>query len=1107
MNLVRLSTRRPVAVTMVTIAVMLFGYVSMTRLPVNLLPDLNYPTLTVRTELPGAAPTEIETLLSKPMEETLGVTKGVRQVRSVSRPGQSDVTLEFKWGTRMDLAVLDVRERLDQLQLPKEATRPVVLRFDPSEDPIMRYGLFLQVPAAAPSEDADADLPESVPKPQPAATEADLKRLRRIAEDLIQKPMEGTDGVAAVKISGGLQDEVQVLVDLQKLAALNLTIEQLVERLRAENANISGGRVDQGSYSYLVRTLNQFVDLDEIRDTIISGNPALAPEADSSTLARPLYVRDVAEVRRGFAEREAIIRIDGAEAVEIAVYKEGDANTVRVAEIVDFTLNGLKKNLPSDVGLKPLYDQSVFIRAAIGGVKQAALFGGLLAVLVLYLFLRSAWTTAIVSVSIPVSVVATFMLMHAGGITLNIMSLGGIALAIGMLVDNAIVVLENIARKREEGAEVLTAASEGASEMGPAVTASTLTTVAVFFPLVFVEGIAGQLFSDQAMVVTGALLVSLAVAMTLIPMLASREARQIPVPPAAAVAGGGTLRRGVSRLRWGLIEGLPTAILWVLTRLLRLLAWLPNRVMPAASSAWRAGFGALQHRYRGALAWALDHRATVMLVTLTLFGLSLLLLQRIGVELIPPFSQGEFRAELTLPPGTPLASTDALITEAAAPLAEDPRVHALYTVAGTGNRLDANAESGGENFGTINVVLKPEAFDQEAAVMAMLRERLAGRPGLMFNFTRPTLFTLKNPLEVEIAGYDLAKITAAANALEAQLKASGNFTEIENTQAPGHPELQIRFDQQRAAALGLDTAMLARRVARAVQGDVATRFRIGDRDIDVRVRGRDQDRNSVEAVRSLIINPESTRPLPLYSVAEVRLASGPSEIRRTAQQRVVMLSAGFLHDDLGSAVDELNALIAGIDMPEGVSAFVSGQREEMETSFNSMKLALALAVFLVYLVMASQFESLLHPFVILFTIPLAAIGAILALYLTGSVINVVALIGTIVLAGIVVNNGIVLLDLINRNRAAGMSRTAAILDAGPKRLRPILMTTLTTVLGLLPLAIGGAEGAEVRAPMAITVIGGLLGSALLTLLVIPVMYTLLDFRREPVSQAESAVAK
>ena len=1121
MSLVSLSTRRPVAVTMVTVAVMLFGFVSLSRLPVNLLPDLSYPTLTVRTELLGAAPPEIETLLTKPREETLGVTKGVRQVRSVSRPGQSDVTLEFNWGTRMDLAVLDVRERLDQLDLPDEAARPVVLRFDPSEDPIMRFGLALKSAETMAREareakaeregEAGAEVPEQgaedIPAVEPrVATEADLKRLRRVAEDLVQKPMEGTDGVAAVKISGGLEDEVQVLVDLQKLAALNLTVEEIAARLRAENANISGGRVDQGSYSYLVRTLNQFVDLDEIRDTIISGNPALEG-GTARALARPLYVRDVAEVRRGFAEREAIIRIDGAEAVEIAVYKEGDANTVRVAGIVDFAIGNLKKNLPGDLELKPLYDQSIFIREAIGGVRTAALFGGLLAVLVLYLFLRSAWTTAVVSVAIPVSVIATFMVMHSTGITLNIMSLGGIALAIGMLVDNAIVVLENIARKREEGADALTAAAEGASEMGPAVTASTLTTVAVFFPMVFVEGIAGQLFSDQALVVTGALLVSLAVAMTLIPMLASREARETPVRPADAKVDGGRVRGGISQLRWFLIETLPMAVLWVLVRAFRLLAFLPSLIMPWLSGHWQRLFAALERRYRGALAWALDHRAAVMIAALAMFGLSLALLTRIGIELIPPFNQGEFRAEVTLPPGTPLEVTDATIRSIAEPLTSDERVHAQYTVAGTGNRLDANAESGGENFGVINVVLKPEAFEQEAEVMATLREQMQGRPGLMYNFTRPTLFTLKNPLEVEIAGYDLDKITAAANELEAALKASGNYTEIENTQAPGHPELQIRFDQERAAALGLDTAALARRVARAVQGDIATRYRIGDREIDVLVRGRESDRSSVEAVRSLVINPESARPLTLSSVARVSLASGPSEIRRTAQQRVIVISAGFRHDDLGSAVDELNTLIAGIDMPPGVTAFVSGQREEMETSFNSLKLALALAVFLVYLVMASQFESLLHPFVILFTIPLAAIGAVIGLYLTGSVINVVALIGSIVLAGIVVNNGIVLIDLINRNRGNGMSRSDAILDAGPKRLRPILMTTLTTVLGLLPLAIGGAEGAEVRAPMAITVIGGLLGSALLTLLVIPVMYTLLDFRRDAVPDAEPVAVK
>ena len=1160
MNLIQLSTRRPVAITMVTIAVMLFGFVSLSRLPVNLLPDLSYPTLTVRTELVGAAPTEIETLLTKPLEETLGVTKGIRQVRSVSRPGQSDVTLEFNWGTRMEFAVLDVRERLDQLELPKEASRPVVLRFDPSEDPIMRYGLALQTPKPRVGEGVEegaepAPQAEQADLPPPVATETDLKRLRRIAEDLIQKPMEGTDGIAAVKISGGLKDEVQVLVDLQKLAQLNLTVEAIAARLQAENANISGGRVDQGSYSYLVRTLNQFVDLDEIRDTIISNNGAALAAATQGTaasgLARPLYVRDVAEVRRGYAEREAIIRIDGAEAVEIAVYKEGDANTVRVAELAEFALNNLRKNLPADVQLRALYDQSVFIREAISGVTGAALFGGLLAILVLYLFLRSAWTTAVVSVAIPVSVIATFMLMHSASITLNIMSLGGIALAIGMLVDNAIVVLENIARKREEGADAITAAAEGASEMGPAVTASTLTTVAVFFPMVFVEGIAGQLFSDQALVVTGALLVSLAVAMTLIPMLASRDQRdpasvqarpETPIArvvrtarwfkdlfvvriPAAAkwllhwlprfilfpltlvTQPNRILRLGVvlRRFGWFLFEFVPSAILWIFVTAVRILTYLPSMVMPWVSLAWQRIFTWLVGRYRGGLRWALGNRTVVMVIALGLFAFSIVLLGRIGVELIPPFNQGEFRAEVTMPPGTPLEATDALLRDIAAPLSDDPRVHAQYVVAGTGNRLDANAESGGENFGVINIVLKPEAFNEEAAVMATLRERMRGRAGLTYNFTRPTLFTLKNPLEVEIAGYNLEAISATARTLEATLKASGRYTEIESSQAPGHPEIQIKFDQERAAALNLDTAQLAQRVSRAVQGSIATRYRIADREIDVLVRGREQDRSSVAAVRSLVINPESNRPLTLSSVAEVSLSSGPSEIRRTAQQRVIVISAGFLHDDLGAAVTEMQDIIHAMRMPQGVNTYISGQREEMETSFKSLQLALALAIFLVYLVMASQFESLLHPFVILFTIPLAAIGAIFGLYLTGSVINVVALIGSIVLAGIVVNNGIVLIDLINRNRGQGMSRTDAILDAGPKRLRPILMTTMTTVLGLLPLALGSAEGAEVRAPMAITVIGGLMGSAVLTLFVIPVVYTLLDFGKrgaaaEPAAQ-------
>lgn len=1111
MSLITLCTRRPVATGMVTLAVALFGFVSLSRLPVTLLPDLSYPTLTVRTELAGAAPAEVETLLLRPMEEALGVARGVRRVRSVARTGQGDVLLEFEWGTRMDLAVLDVRERLDQVELPKEATRPQVLRFDPSEDPIMRHGLRLKA-------GVEAD-------------EAALRRLRRIAEDLVQKPMEGTDGVAAVKISGGLVDEIQVLVDLGALVARGVGSETVVQRLREENANISGGRVEQGSYAYLVRTLNRFTDLDQIRDTVLERPGEAAPV--------PLRVRDVATVRRGTAEREAVIRIGGTEAVEIAVYKEGDANTVAVAERARRRLDELARRLPPDVELVELADQSAFIRAAIDGVRSAAMGGALLAVLVLYLFLRSAWTTAVVSVAIPVSVIAVFMLMHAAGVTLNIMSLGGIALAIGMLVDNAIVVLENIAARRERGDPPLAAAERGASEVAAAVTASTLTTVAVFAPLVFVEGVAGELFADQALVVSGALLISLLLALSLIPMLAARERpSDAPPPPRArlrqAASGVRDALRALLTAPWRLLRGiaawlqrlvigprrlaaigegllrllrvfthdLPYLLLRAVVLLWRMAAFLPSLLLPPLAARWQAVFGWIERHYRRLLDWALAHRGAVLGVTALLAVGALGLLTRIGIELIPPMNQGEFRAEITLTPGTSLAATDAMLARIARELADDARVASVYTVAGTGNRLDASAAAGGDNYGEIHVRLAPQAFEAEGQVQARLREALARHPGASWRFARPTLLALGKPLEIEISGYDLDRIAAAAERLAAAMRSDPRFADVDSSLVPGQPELRIRFDQARLAALGLEPAALARRVARINHGEVATRYRDGDREIDVRVRARDADRDDVAAIRALPINPESARPLRLDSVATVELGTGPAEIRRSGQQRVVVVSADVAEGDLGSAVARAETLIHDLALPPGTSAWVAGQRDEMERSIASLQLALALAlaVFLVYLVMASQFESLLQPLIILCTVPLAAIGAIVGLYLTGSVINVVTMIGAIVLAGIVVNNAIVLLDLINRNREAGMGTADAILDAGPRRLRPILMTTLTTVLGLLPLAIAGAEGAEVRAPMAIAVIGGLLGSTLLTLVVIPVVYALLDPRR-PASSA------
>lgn len=1080
MNFIEVCTRRPVAITMLTLAVLLFGMVSLSRLQVTLLPDLSYPTLTVRTELLGGAPTEIETLLTKPIEETLGVIKGVRRVSSVSRAGQSDVTLEFNWGTTMDYAVLDVREKLDALQLPKEAVRPIVLRFDPSQDPILRYGLALK---------------KKEGQPLRAADEATLKRLRRVAEDLIQKPLEGVDGVAAVKISGGLEDEVQVQVDLQKLSQLGITLESIAARLQAENANISGGRVDQGAASYLVRTLNQFKSLEEMADTIIGEREG-----------RSIYLKDLANVRAGFKEREAVIRIAGEEAVEIALYKEGDSNAVKIADGVKFNLEQLEKNLPDDLELKKLYDQSVFIRQATDEVLSSAIEGGVLAVFVLYLFLRSSWITAIIATAIPVSVIATFNLMYAWGLSLNIMSLGGIALAIGLIVDDAIVVLENIFRKQEEGLPILEAAVKGTSEVSGAVIASTLTTVAVFFPMVFVQGIAGQLFADQALVVTGSLIFSLIVSMTLTPMLVARKGQAKDIPAAAPLAQGHRLRRGLSHTRVFLLETLPMWVLRVIAYAFGFIAWGLGKIFRPMANAWSAGYDRLEVRYRGALAWSLDHRGTVVGTAAGLFLASCWLLTQIGVELIPPFNQGEFRAELKLPPGTPLEKTDATLRRLSQEMEGHEALAANYTVAGSGNRLDANADSGGENFGSLNLALKSSAYDQEGVVMDQLREKLSGIPGMTYKFARPTLFTLKTPLEVEIAGYDLDTLTRVSETLKARMLASDRFIEVQTTLIPGHPELQVVFDQERAAALGLDTAALAQRVARSVQGSVATRYRLADREIDVLVRGTESDRANIEAVRSLIINPESARPVTLSAVADVQIKSGPSEIRRASQQRVIVLSADLAYGNLGEAVAELEGIIGQSVLPPGIVADVAGQSEEMEVSFNSLKLALALAIFLVYLVMASQFESLIHPFVIMFSVPLAVIGAALALYLTGTVINVVALIGMVMLIGIVVKNGIILIDLVNRLREQGYSQRAAILEAGPKRLRPILMTTLTAVLGLVPMAIGAGEGAEVRAPMAITVIGGLTISTLLTLLVIPVVYTLMDPEHGPAAETSASLA-
>jgi len=1057
-RLIEIATERRVTIVMLMVAIVLFGMVSLSRLKLNLLPDISYPTLTVRTELTGAAPAEVENLITKPVEEAVGVVRNVRVVRSVSRSGQSDVTIEFLWGTDMDIAGVDVREKLDILTLPLEASRPMLLRFDPSSEPIVRLGVLFK-------EDAGDE-----------SREARLKTLRRLAEDRIKTDLEAQEGTAAVKVSGGLEDEIQIRVDQQKLSQLRLSIDQIAARIRNENVNLSGGRLEEGDQRFLVRTLNEFQTVDEFRDAIVGY------AGDT-----PVYLRDVATVERGYKEREAITRVGGRESVELAVYKEGDANTVQVAERVERRLAALREELEKNgIELVKIYDQSTFISSAVNDVRTAAILGGLIAILVLYGFLRDARATTIVGIAIPVSVIGTFLLMYVNDISLNIMSLGGIALAVGMLVDNSIVVLENIVRKKEQGEGIVDAARNGTTEVGSAVVAATLTTIAVFFPMVFIKGIAGQLFKDQALTVTFALIFSLIVALTLIPMLASLGARSryddggddqpagwFTRLVAFCVRMFGFLFLAVRKLFW--------LLLWVPT-------WLLQRL-----------YGAVASVYPGLLRWSLQHRTAVVVTALAIFIGTMSLLPRLGTELIPQFSQGEFDVDLRLAPGAPLDETDRAIGIAQQAAEGIDAVELDYSVAGTGNRLDANPVDAGDNTGTLSIQMADGAGrDAETRAMAAMRDQLSRLPGVQYEFSRPSLLSFASPLQIEISGYDLDALAIVSNAIVQQMSASDRFSDIRTTVERGNPEIQIVFDQERAAKLGLAVRDIADRVVANVRGELATRYTWRDKKIDVLVRSVDTRASSIDEIRRLIVNPGSDRPVTLDAVANVTVAQGPAEIRRVAQERVAIISANVAYGDLGAAALEAGDVVSRTPLPNGVTAIVSGQSEEMQESFDSMKFALILAVFLVYLVMASQFESLIHPFVILFTIPLALVGAVLALFITGTTVNIVALIGVIMLAGIVVNNAIVLVDLINQLRAQGAERFDAIVEAGTARLRPILMTSLTTALGLLPMAMGFGEGSEVRTPMAITVIGGLVVSTLLTLVVIPVVYSLMDRTRQTV---------
>lgn len=1013
MKIVKFSINRPVTIIMFTVAAIIFGFISYSKLNLNLLPKISYPTLTIQTEYPGTAPSEIENIISKPIEETCGVVDNVVRISSVSRAELSEVTVEFAWHTNMDFATLKLREKLDMLRLPRDATKPVILRYDPNQEPIMRLGL---------------------------TGDADLARIRYIAEREVKQALESIEGVASCSISGGLEDEIHIDIDEQKLSLLNIPITSVVNRLAQENVNLSAGILKQKDSQFLVRTVNQFKTVEEIKDVIIEKRGDVQ-----------LTLGSIADVYRGHKERKVISRINGRECIEAAIYRAADANTVAVANAVTDKLKVVQANIlkPRNMEYLIITNQSKFIKNTIHQVKQTAVIGGILAILVLLYFLKNFRSTLIIGTAIPISVVITFFLMYSSNISLNIISLGGLALGIGMLVDNSIVVLESIQRYREKGTDSYQAALQGTSEVAGAVTASTFTTVAVFFPIVFVEGIAGQLFKDMALTVTYSLLASLAVSLTLVPML------------------NATLRRENSKER--------------------LTGWLKVLFKPLDKI-----YSQFYLSYKKTLDFSFGHRKIIFSTMIVLFFTAIFMTRFMGKELIPVISQGEFLINVEFQPGTALKENTAIITDISEVIKKHKEIDSIYELIGKGSRGGISFQEERENLSELTLRLKPGILGKkEDRIMDLVRADLEKFPTTKIKVYKPRLFSFKAPLEVVISGNDLEMIKQVSDELLEKIRGVDGITDLKSSMEEGYPEIQIIFNRALLASQNMTINSAGTQIRNKIEGVIATRFIESDREIDIRVRLSEHFRDRVDKIGRINIRNGLGMMVPLKALAEIQIKEGPAEIRRILQQKSAVITGNISGITLDKAKAKVMAAAASIDYGPECSIYLAGQSMEQDVAFSSMIFAIFLAVFLVYLVMASQFESFKKPFIIMFTIPLGIIGVVIVGLVFSMSINMIVLIGLIILSGIIVNNAIVLVDYIGKLEKQGMSKMEAIKTAAQVRWRPIIMTSMTTVLALVPMALDFNEGFEIRIPLALTLIGGLVFGTFLTLIFIPLVYSMM----------------
>jgi len=1021
MKIPEFSVNRRVTTAMLAMILVVLGFIALANLGLDFFPDIEFPTVSVVTTYSGASSEDIENTITRPLEQIVNTISRVKKVDSITTEGASVIMVEFEWGTNLDFGAQDIRDQIGLYRnfIPEEASDPLVVKFNIGQMPIIFGGITADRPTL---------------------------ELKELIEDEVAPRLERIDGVAAAQVFSMDIREILVAVDKSALESLNISFDQILMALRMENLNLPAGRVTERHSEYLLRTLGEFQSLADIRNTIIG----------STQTGQPVYLMDVAEVRDTLKDTRLISRTQGEKAVFYFISKRSGANTVTTAQAVNRELERIKPTLPPDVTFYPFMDQAEMIQKVIRRTGNNALVGGILAIFFIFVFLRNWRPTLTIALAIPLSIITTFIAFYLVGYTINLLTLGGLALGIGMLVDNAVVVIENIFRHMEEGEKREEAAKKGASEVGMAITASTLTTIAVFFPMVFAQGITGRLTRGLALAIAFSLLASLFVALTVVPMVAS------------------------------------------------VLFKANNRQDAEGKNRRKVQFEKARNFYRRILQWTLQHRALVLGGTLGLLALSFAIVPFLGTEFMPAMDREMIMLQVKMPVGTSLEETNRVVTMVERLMAQEPEVvNVSVQVGSQAEENPADMAGGmsttGSHEGLLWVGLKPlrERNLSDVEVLEKIRRKLPKLKDVKFealDLGQAMMGGATAPIEIKVFGKEINILKEIGDNIVERIRDVEGLRDVTHSLAEGKPEYHITIDREKASRMGLKVSQVGNVIQTASLGKVATRYREGNEEIDIRVRFEEKFRDNLEDIRNIpIITPLNTM-ISLGEVAAITLGEGPIRINRENQARVITVTGNIAGRDLGSVVKDIRGRIADIErgLPTGYFTEFGGQFEQMQEAFVIMAAAFALATLLVYMIMASQFESFRHPFVIMFTIPLSIIGVIIALLVSGRPVSLPVLIGFIILGGIAVNNGIVMVDYINQLKQRGVDKKEAILQACAVRLRPVLITAFTTILGMMPMAISISEGAEMRAPMAVTVVGGLMATTLLTLFVIPIIYSLFD---------------